>query len=259
MGPLAVRKPLGDERRLVRVLDVDPELGHQLPPDEVAVARRYLVAEVHDVEPGEWDPHERYGDQQQAIALLLTDGLMTRGVRLGTSNCAEILGPGDVLRPWQEDCGWGVASFQAEWTVLEPAVLAVLDWRIATVCARWPAILDALMARSVHRSRCLSFHMAISHLTRVDVRLRALFWFVADRWGTVTPEGVVVPLRLTHATLAQLVGAQRPSVTTALGQLADEGKVTRRDSGGWLLHGEPPEELQAVRHLVQSDAADRLS
>jgi CRP-like cAMP-binding protein len=94
--------------------------------------------------------------------------------------------------------------------------------------------------------------MALSHLNRVDVRLLAFFWHLADRWGRVGPEGVIVPLRLTHRTLAQLVGAQRPSVTTALGALAGEGRVTRRDDGTWLLHGEPPADLRiaAAEHAA---------
>ncbi len=32
-----------------------------------------------------------------------------------------------------------------------------------------------------------------------------------------------MPLKLTHQTLGSLVGARRPSVTTALNQLIDEG------------------------------------
>jgi CRP/FNR family cyclic AMP-dependent transcriptional regulator len=244
---------LAEDRRLVRVLDVDPELGHQLSADDLATARRYLVAEVHDVEIGQWYPHEDYDEHDQTLALLLLDGLLTRRVQLGNSTCAELLGQGDVLRPWQEDRGWGVTSFQAEWSVLQPARLAILDWRIAKVCGRWPELMEALLARSVYRSRCLAFHMAISHLIRVDVRLRALFWFLADRWGRVSPDGVVVPLELTHATLAHLVGAQRPSVTTALGQLAEEGRLTRRDGGAWVVHGEPPQEMQALRQLVRDE------
>jgi CRP/FNR family cyclic AMP-dependent transcriptional regulator len=33
-------------------------------------------------------------------------------------------------------------------------------------------------------------------------------------------------------------------VTTAMGVLARDGKVSRRDDGDWLLHGEPPEKLK---------------
>jgi hypothetical protein len=38
-----------------------------------------------------------------------------------------------------------------------------------------------------------------------------------------------------------MVGARRPSVTTALGQLIARGDIERRADGGWILHGQPPE------------------
>jgi CRP/FNR family transcriptional regulator, cyclic AMP receptor protein len=89
--------------------------------------------------------------------------------------------------------------------------------------------------------------LALSHLRRVDARLIVLFWQLAYRFGRVQPEGVSVPLRLTHETLGRVVGAQRPSVTTALNQLEAAGRVSRRQGGGWLLHGEPPDDLERVR------------
>jgi hypothetical protein len=52
---------------------------------------------------------------------------------------------------------------------------------------------------------------------------------------------VLVSLRLPHRTLAGMVGARRPSVTTALGQLISRGEIERRPDGGWLLRGQPPE------------------
>jgi hypothetical protein len=65
----------------------------------------------------------------------------------------------------------------------------------------------------------------------------ALMWAFADRWGRVTPEGIVIRLRLTHATLAELAGASRPSVSTALGRLERTGRL-RRTPTGWLLDRE---------------------
>jgi hypothetical protein len=38
-----------------------------------------------------------------------------------------------------------------------------------------------------------------------------------------------------------MVGARRPSVTTALGQLIAREEIERRPDGGWLLRGDPPE------------------
>ncbi len=52
--------------------------------------------------------------------------------------------------------------------------------------------------------------------------------------------GLEVPL--THALLAELVAARRPSVTTALGDLRDAGRIERRGQA-WILHGGTAAEL----------------
>ena len=82
---------------------------------------------------------------------------------------------------------------------------------------------------------------AIAHVTRVDDRLLALLWCLAERWGRVVPDGVLISLRLSHRTLAGMVGARLPSVTTALGQLMARGDLERRPDGEWLLRGAAPE------------------
>jgi DNA-binding GntR family transcriptional regulator len=62
-----------------------------------------------------------------------------------------------------------------------------------------------------------------------------------------------VPLNLSHRALGHLVGAQRPSVTTALRQLTSEGLVSRCADGTWMLHGEPPATLAELRAAVAAD------
>src|ERR671922_214485 len=54
------------------------------------------------------------------------------------------------------------------------------------------------------------------------------------------PRGVLVSLRLSHRTLAGMIGARRPSVTTALGQLIARGELERRADGEWILLGAAP-------------------
>jgi CRP/FNR family cyclic AMP-dependent transcriptional regulator len=93
----------------------------------------------------------------------------------------------------------------------------------------------------------LAVALAIAHHQRVEDRLVLTLWHLAERWGRVGPEGVIVPLPLSHQRLADLVGAHRPSVTTAMGALARSGVVSRRDDGVWVLHGAPPAELRHHR------------
>lgn len=83
--------------------------------------------------------------------------------------------------------------------------------------------------------------------SRVDDRLVLTLWHLAERWGRVGPEGIAVPLPLSHQRLADLVGAHRPSVTKAMGELARAGTLSRREDGVWVLHGAPPEELRHHR------------
>jgi len=160
----------------------------------------------------------------------------------------------------------------AVWTVLSPLTVAVLDRRFAGEMTRFPEITAALFDRLSERSLRLATTQAISQLTRVDRRLKALFWHLAERWGRVSGDGVVVPLALTHRILGQLVGARRPTVSTALAELADRGELIRRPDGSWLLRGDPPDQeslarrphpqadlMRPARRFERSDPAARVA
>jgi hypothetical protein len=107
-----------------------------------------------------------------------------------------------------------------EWNALSRVRVAVIDHALAVRAAAWPEIFASLVDRAARRSERLVLMQAIGHLTRVDDRMLALLWCLAERWGRVVPGGISVDLRLPHRTLAGMVGARRPAVTTALGQLA---------------------------------------
>ena len=130
--------------------------------------------------------------------------------------------------------------------MLQPARIALLDRRFLAAILRWPPLIEAFVERASERAHTLAFNVAIHCLQRVDLRLLLLFWHLADRFGKVTPAGTVVPLSLSHSDLAELVGAARPSVSTALKDLADQGCVQRnRADRSWLLASDLPEQLHA--------------
>jgi CRP/FNR family cyclic AMP-dependent transcriptional regulator len=118
---------------------------------------------------------------------------------------------------------------------------------------RWPPIIEHVTARATRRSRWLTMRLAVNQHARLDDRLTLTLWGLAERWGRVTPQGVVLPLRLTHGTLARLVGARRPSVTAALGELTSTG-VLERTAGGWVLHGAPPDAQAPAGDPLADDA-----
>ncbi len=184
----------------------------------------------------------------EGIGLLVLEGLLLRQVGVDGRFGAELLGVGDLLRPWQGDDARATLVLTTGWKVLEAVRLAILDEAVARRFADYPELTGGLVDRALERSRNLTINMAIVHQARVNVRLHMLFWHLADRWGRVRAEGVWLPLALTHTVLADLVAARRPTVTTALTDLSRHGLVFPA-GGGWLLSGEPPGELLELQEV----------
>ena len=223
----------------VRVLDADPDLGARLPEPQAEAAGDAAVAAAIRLERGPWTEMPRRVDPG-ALGFLVLEGMLACSVTVGGRANVELVGPGDVLRPWMQT--EGTLPQEARWSVLVPAQLAWLDRDFASRTSAWPEIQAALVERLVARARHLLFQRGASSIPRVDERLLLVLWDLADRWGRVRVDGVHLELPLSHSLLAGIVGAQRPSVTTALGRLRREGSV-RQIPGGWLLIGEPPREL----------------
>jgi hypothetical protein len=236
--------------RLVGVqslLDLDPDLGRRVPAAEHDLARRHLMVGVRRIPRGPWAPSLDGADPP--LAYLLIEGTLLRAAQIGQRWATELLGPEDVLRPWDDAEGPAGLDRRDSWTALEPVQVAILEWRFATAAARWPQLLSELLARSARRSARLTTLMLVSTIRRLDVRLLVLLRSLADRWGYVATDGIHLPLALTHETLARLAGAQRPSVSTAIGRLVRSGAL-RREGRGFVLPAELPEmvrrELGAV-------------
>ncbi len=85
------------------------------------------------------------------------------------------------------------------------------------------------------RTNTVARQLVLAQWSSADDRLMATFRVLADRWGVVTPDGVALPSFLTHSVLAPLVGARRPSVTTALKRLTTGGLVRRAADGRWIV------------------------
>ena len=221
----------------VSLFEADPELLAAVPSRDRELACRGAVVAVQRLPVGTWDP---VSAGAPAWGLLVLEGLLARDVDLGAAGAAELLGPGDVLLPGGPAAGDALPG-TVRWSVLEPGRAAVLDDRMAPIVQRWPLVSALLAQRAARRADRLALSRAVSHLTRVDTRVLATLWQLAERWGRVTPGGVVLSTPLTHRTIARLIGARRPSVTSATTDLARRGVLERRGDGAWVLCGPPPE------------------
>ena len=237
---------LADER-IVHLLDEDPDLAERIPEDRRAAARQALVAQVVTLPPGRRLERALDRRDEGVHGLLIAGGLISRSTQLADTTTVQLLGAGDLLEaPLGVDGRLVPAT--VSWTVLEPTRAVVVDDAFVERAQRWPEVLAALFDRVASQSARMGMHCAISSLARVEDRIETLLWFLAERWGRVTPEGVVLPLRLTHETLGQMLGAKRPTVSLALKQLAADGLVERRDDGAWLLRRVWPAAPAADEH-----------
>jgi CRP/FNR family transcriptional regulator, cyclic AMP receptor protein len=225
-------------RERAYVLDEDPELNELVPEPRRGAARQASLAAVFEVTTGRWEAREDADRARDGFGLLVLQGTLIRRVGYGGRFGAELLADGDLLRPWEFD-GEDSIGFETGWRVLTPTRLAVLDLLWTERMGRYPRVGPALAGRALVRSRRLAALMAISQQPRLDDRLWMLFWDLADRHGRVHPDGVHLDLPLTHEVLSHLVGARRPSVSSALTKLAAQGRLLR-NGRGWVLSGEPP-------------------
>jgi CRP-like cAMP-binding protein len=220
----------------VDLLERDAEFARLV--DSAAVSRPLdrLWASALKLQRGPWQPASEPAGAH--MGYLVLDGLLGRRVVVpDRGRSLELLGHGDLFSPWQED----TPSFsQIAWTVIEPTWIAALDQGFASQVRQVPELLEALTDRALRRSRRIAVSAAIANTVGVEERLLLLLWQLTELWGRKAQGGAVLPFRLSHQTLADLVGARRPTVTLALRGLTDRNLLERGSAGEWILIGDPP-------------------
>lgn len=225
---------------LIRVFDHEPDLLAGLDPGTAQQLQRRLTVRSIGVEPGRWEPGFAAQDCAGHMGLMVVAGFLVRSVLFDGRECAELVGPGDLVRPWEQDDPILAAPVESAWRALQPVTIAVLDARFAAQVARWPSISTHLVGRATLRCRALAQQALIAHVRHADTRILLALWQLADRWGRMTADGVRVPLPLTHQVLGAMTCLQRPTVSAAVRRLREAGAIARDDDGTWLLHGDPP-------------------
>jgi CRP/FNR family transcriptional regulator, cyclic AMP receptor protein len=169
------------------------------------------------------------------------EGALTCDLQPAERPCTRLVTAGELmlLGGWKGESIpllWG-------WTVLEPTQLALFDERTLLIARQCPHLMLAILKRAAERPRHALLQQAISQLPRIEDRLLALFWSIADRRGIVRPDGICVHLQVTQETLARMTGARRPTISLSLRTLADRGLVVARD-GQWIIN---PDSIELLR------------
>jgi CRP/FNR family transcriptional regulator, cyclic AMP receptor protein len=242
---------------LCYVLREDADLAEAISPDRRQSALENCTAREIRVPVG--DGISEASPLRNGLGILVLSGLLVRRVGIDGRFGAELLGDGDLLRPWQWESDSATLPLEMGWSIVSPTRLVLLDDDFVRRCiGDFPELAAPLVGRAMQRARNLAVNMAIVHQARVANRLQMLLWHLAGRWGRVRTEGTVVPIRLTHTLLADLVAARRPTVTSALSDLARRGLI-RSTGEEWILSGGPPRELLDIEGNRRLTAGERLA
>jgi hypothetical protein len=215
----------------IALLDVDPDLAGTRSGGELVALRDRLTTPVYRLTPGTMpEPPRKRGH----LGFLVLKGLLLYEVSACGRATAELLGTGDLVRPWSRDLS-GTLRSEAKWIVLDQALLADLGTAASSGLADATDVYEALVSRCIERADAVAIQRSITAHVRVDVRVLAYLWHLADRFGVVVPGAVKLDIPLTHAVLARLIGARRPTVTTALQRLIQLGYLRRQDRAFVLI------------------------
>lgn len=221
------------------LLDLDPELSAAVGATGNPVMRRACAATLVTLPAGRLDIPALLSERGAHAALLL-EGLVVQRIVIGGQASVELLGGGDMLT--------GVGPLEREFSLLTPSIgwtcakdtrIALLPPSIAYAAARWPALGAALRQRMETRHIRLSTLHAIAQIPRAEARLYLLLWLLAERFGRVTSEGVVLDVVLPYRTIGEMIGARRSTVSLAMKALRSSGSVAPRADGTVVLLGTP--------------------
>jgi CRP/FNR family cyclic AMP-dependent transcriptional regulator len=230
------------------VLEEDPDLTQHLPPGQGWEAKQRAVARAVEVGAGPWSPAKAFSELGPpsggaARALLVLDGVALRELAAGNAIGSVLVGPGELI--WEQNHTEDDAVFLSRairWGALTDLRMALIDAAFLRRVAPWPQVSVAILERTQMQAEMLALQQTIACQVRVEDRVVMLLLALAERWGKVSKEGIRIDIPLTVTTLAQLVAAQRQTVSTAVARLGRQN-VVQRVSGRWVVRATAAEDL----------------
>jgi CRP/FNR family transcriptional regulator, cyclic AMP receptor protein len=171
----------------------------------------------------------------EAVYVILSGSVKVHALRPdGTEVVLAVLGAGEVLGEMSAADSLGRS---ASVVTLEETNLLWMDRRTFSASVASSTILSRNLAEVLSRRVRLANARLIS-LASLDVpgRVASQLLSLAREYGQESPEGTRIPMRLTQADLAALVGASRVSVNQALGQFRRRGAISVAKDGRVSIH-----------------------
>jgi CRP/FNR family cyclic AMP-dependent transcriptional regulator len=167
------------------------------------------------------------GDPSNALFILKSGKVRILSLsEKGTETIVHILKEGaifgELLLSEEKRAFTAVAGTDALVTVLPKGGLVELLSAIPTVSKNFIRLLSKRLAKVEMEFGDFGHTWSYNRLAKVLLRL-------CEEHGKETPAGIVIPLRLTHEDLANLIGTTRETVTTQMIRFRRRGLVKRQD------------------------------
>lgn len=173
----------------------------------------------------------------EAVYVILTGSVKVHALRPdGTEVVLAVLGAGEILGEMSAADSLGRS---ASVVALEETTVLWMDRRTFRASVADSTVLSRNLAEVLSKRMRVANARLIS-LASLDVpgRVASQLLALALEYGQDTPEGTRIPMRLTQADLAALVGASRVSVNQALGQFRKRGAISTGKDGRVSIHDE---------------------
>src|SRR5437763_4087669 len=219
----------------IRLLEIEPDLLQFLSSDDRDRLESITLA-VGQLPGGQSLALSECLAEQRAFGAIVHTGMVLHDLQLGAQPGIRLVAPGEVVSLRQAPASPMLAT--SSYRAIPDTTLVLLRSDFLLASRQAPGLVVGLQSRVAEQLERLATQLVICQLPRVEDRLLAMMWLLAESWGRVTPSGTTLPLSLTHELLGAMIGARRPTVTLALGELADRGALVHQDRG-WLLLERP--------------------
>lgn len=215
-------------------------LAELTPPARLALGEAARLVEFR--------PEERltpWGEPPQRLLILIQGlaklvGVTVNGQEriLNIYRVHDMVGPSVLMR---------CSETQHDVIAMSPVqALAISRRDLFILCRSHPSLLMALTQEVSRQLAAMTMRVMTVASHEVPVRLSELLLEFANGNGSRHDAFVPLAYRLTHETMAQMVGASRPHTSTVLRDLERQGAVQRRTSSGLMVRP------RRLRQIVES-------
>lgn len=173
----------------------------------------------------------------EAVYVIVSGSVKIHALRPdGTEVVLAVLGAGETLGEMSAADSLGRS---ASLVTLEETTLLWMDRGTFGASLASSAVLSRNVARILSK-RVREANARLIALASLDVpgRVASQLLSLAREYGQKGPEGTRIPMRLTQADLAAMVGASRVSVNQALGRFRKRGAISVAEDGRMSVHDE---------------------